>query len=302
MRWRAERWMKVRHMPAASRARSVVRDDALAPDAAAHVPRHDAEDVARPRILARGVPSVQGHPATRARVLSAGDARGRPAPTPPRRPSFHPRRWLTDACERPFRSARRELRPNRHRLRGVSVRRRPLAARVGKDGRAAGGDRRRAGYTFVVWAPNARRVSRRRRLQRVGRTRAPDAQPRRERPLGDVRARVSATARSTSSRSSRTHGPPFIKADPFALRAELPPQHGVDHAAPRRARVARRRVDGRARRERGTRSIGRWRSTRCMPGSWRRNPDEGNRSLDLARARRRARAVRRTAWASRTSS
>ena len=38
MRWKAERWMKVRHMPAAFRARSVVRAAQRPPDARAHVP------------------------------------------------------------------------------------------------------------------------------------------------------------------------------------------------------------------------------------------------------------------------
>ena len=51
------------------------------------------------------------------------------------------------------------------------------------------------------------------------------------------------------------HGPPLTKSDPFALRAEAPPQHRVGHRDARRARVARRRVDGRAARARhGARS------------------------------------------------
>ena len=46
MRWRAERWMKVRHMPGGARARSRVRRDELPPHDAPHVPRLDAQDVA----------------------------------------------------------------------------------------------------------------------------------------------------------------------------------------------------------------------------------------------------------------
>ena len=45
------------------------------------------------------------------------------------------------------------------------------------------------GTAFAVWAPNARSVSRRRRLQLVGRAPAPDALARRLRDLGAVRAR-----------------------------------------------------------------------------------------------------------------
>ena len=42
-----------------------------------------------------------------------------------------------------------------------------------------------AGTTFAVWAPNARKVQRRRRLQRLGRPSAPDALPLRMRRLGN---------------------------------------------------------------------------------------------------------------------
>ena len=39
MRWRAERWMKVRHFPVGARARPGVRAAARAADARAHLPR-----------------------------------------------------------------------------------------------------------------------------------------------------------------------------------------------------------------------------------------------------------------------
>ena len=168
---------------------------------------------------------------------------GRPAPTRPRRPSFHPRRWLTDACERPFRSARREVRPHHHRLRSVPVWRRPLAAGVGKDGRAAGGRSTDARDTRL-WCGRRTRA----RVSVVGdfnlwdgrghalRVSAPADSGKRSCP--DL-----PRARTTSSRFTRSTAPPFTKADPYALRAERPPQHGVGHRASRRARVARRGVD-----------------------------------------------------------
>ena len=53
MRWRAERWMKVRHMPAAFRHYpGFVLRHARADDGA-HVPRHDVAIAPRPRESAR---------------------------------------------------------------------------------------------------------------------------------------------------------------------------------------------------------------------------------------------------------
>ena len=73
MRWRAERWMKVRHFPVALRHDPGFVALNAAPDDGAHLPRLDAQDVARPRRRARGVPPIQGDPSQRARVLSARD-------------------------------------------------------------------------------------------------------------------------------------------------------------------------------------------------------------------------------------
>ena len=71
MRWRAERWMKkIRHVPAALRARSGLRAHAQQPeDAASHLPGNDDQDLAPPRIRADCVPALQGHPSHRTRVL-----------------------------------------------------------------------------------------------------------------------------------------------------------------------------------------------------------------------------------------
>ena len=53
MRWRAERWMKLRHLPKAVWRLSRVRAPAWAADARAHVPRQHVEVGARPRGSAR---------------------------------------------------------------------------------------------------------------------------------------------------------------------------------------------------------------------------------------------------------
>ena len=59
------------------------------------------------------------------------------------------------------------------------------------------------GTAFAVWAPAARAVSRRRRLQLLGRPPAPDALARLVRHLGAVPARRRRRAPATSTRSSR---------------------------------------------------------------------------------------------------
>ena len=76
MRWRAERWMKVRHVPAVAPALSRVRAAPRAGDARAHVPRQHLAVGARPRGLARGVRALQGDPPRGTRV----SARGRRGP------------------------------------------------------------------------------------------------------------------------------------------------------------------------------------------------------------------------------
>ena len=64
-----------------------------------------------------------------------------------------------------------------------------------------------------------------RQLQRLGRPPPSDAQARRVRRVGAVRARRSAGARSTSSRSRGRSGELLpLKADPFAFAAEHPPR------------------------------------------------------------------------------
>ena len=73
LRWRAERWMKVRHMPAGVRARSVVRAAATAPRMLAHTFRgSDLAVGARPGETRGRVRALQGDPRDGAGRTSRG--------------------------------------------------------------------------------------------------------------------------------------------------------------------------------------------------------------------------------------
>jgi 1,4-alpha-glucan branching enzyme len=134
----------------------------------------------------------------------------------------------------------------------------------------------RTGYTFVVWAPNARGVSvvgdfnewdpARHPMENIGpsglwETFVPDLPP-------GARYKFEIQA----------HGVSFAKADPYALRAELPPRT-ASVTAEFGAHVWRDAAWMTARDERGTALDRPVSIYEVHPGSWRRNPLEGFRSL-----------------------
>jgi 1,4-alpha-glucan branching enzyme len=134
-----------------------------------------------------------------------------------------------------------------------------------------------AGYSFAVWAPNARGVS------VVGAFNAWDGRAHQLRTLGASglwETFIPALPENTLYKYEihLPDGPPLIKADPFALAAEHPPQTAsvTSH------------VDGyqwrddawmTARRERGTALDRPMAIYEAHPGSWRRKPEDGNRRL-----------------------
>ena len=133
-----------------------------------------------------------------------------------------------------------------------------------------------SGYTFVCWAPNARGVS------VVGPFNTWDGRTHPLSPIG-----VSGlwegflpgiTAGTIYKFEIRPQiGPPILKADPWALAAELPPATASitadlgQHAWRDEAWMARRRETSSLDRPMAVYEV--------HPGSWRRNPLEGNRSL-----------------------
>ena len=135
----------------------------------------------------------------------------------------------------------------------------------------------RAGYSFVVWAPNARNVS------VVGDFNRWDA---RAHPLTSLGASglwetfVPGVADGAHYKYEirPVVGPPFTKADPYALRAEHPPgtasitHHTGAHVWQDEAWIARRH-------DRGTVLDVPMSIYEVHAGSWRRNPLEGFRSL-----------------------
>ena len=134
------------------------------------------------------------------------------------------------------------------------------------------------GTHFAVWAPDARRVGDR-RLQRLGPARPPNAD-RRTPGISTAMARGKAGPACTSYHGFRHPGNfRADKSDPFAFRAEAPPKTGsmawkldsTNGATPSGWR-SRSRAPRFSRGRRG-------RSTRCISGSWRRDPGRWRRLL-----------------------
>jgi len=134
-----------------------------------------------------------------------------------------------------------------------------------------------AGYTFVVWAPNARRMS------VVGDFNQWDGRAHPLRHLGasglwELFVPGLGEGERYKFETEGPAGPPFLKADPYALAAERPPQ-----TASRTASLG--RHDWRdhawmeARRSAGTPLDRPMAIYEVHAGSWRRNPDQGHRSL-----------------------
>jgi 1,4-alpha-glucan branching enzyme len=133
------------------------------------------------------------------------------------------------------------------------------------------------GYTFVVWAPNARRVS------VVGDFNEWDGRVHQMRNLGasglwEIFLPGLAEGEVYKFEMLPDEGPPFLKADPYALFAERPP---------RTASVTstlgeyewRDQAWMEARRDRGTTLDRPMAIYEVHPGSWRRIPEEFNRPL-----------------------
>ena len=101
------------------------------------------------------------------------------------------------------------------------------------------------GVHFAVWAPNAQRVS------VIGDFNRWDgrAHPMRQLvPSGvwEIFVPDLPRRRLLQVRGAHAGRAPAHKADPYARRFEVPPQHGVDHLDRRRLRVGRRRLDARS--------------------------------------------------------
>ena len=186
-------------------------------------------------------------------------------------------------------------RTTRHAARSVRVpadarraRPAPRRARAGTSSSTSGSARTSAsstastGTAFAVWAPNARSVARRRRLQLLGRAPAPDALARRVRHLGAVRPGRRRRARATSSRSTRRTAGLRLKADPVAFATEVPPRTA---SVVRRPAHEWRDDDWLERRARTDAAAARRsRSTRCTsaPGGGTRRGDRPLTYLELA--------------------
>ena len=134
----------------------------------------------------------------------------------------------------------------------------------------------RAGYSFVCWAPNARGVS------VVGNFNDWDGRRDRLTPVGVSGLWEGFVADLGAGEIYKFEiqpqaGPPILKADPFALRAERPPQTGSvtadlgQHVWQDEAWMAARAEGDALKRPMAVYEV--------HPGSWRRNPLEGHRSL-----------------------
>jgi 1,4-alpha-glucan branching enzyme len=135
----------------------------------------------------------------------------------------------------------------------------------------------RAGYSFVVWAPNARAVS------VVGDFNLWDGRGHALKSLGasglwETFVPGLAAGNNYKFEIQPAHGAPLTKCDPYGLRMERPPRtasvtaHLGEHAWRDAAWIAERQ-------ERGTVLDGPMSVYEVHAGSWRRNPLEGFRSL-----------------------
>jgi 1,4-alpha-glucan branching enzyme len=134
-----------------------------------------------------------------------------------------------------------------------------------------------AGYSFVVWAPNVRGVS------VVGNFNRWDGRAHPMRSLGQSGLWESFIPGLSEGEVYKFElhppvGPPFTKADPFALAAEVPPQTAsvTSHVA---GYGWRDHAWMEARRDRGTVLDRPMSIYEVHAASWRRNPIEANRSL-----------------------
>jgi 1,4-alpha-glucan branching enzyme len=134
-----------------------------------------------------------------------------------------------------------------------------------------------AGYAFVVWAPNARGVS------VVGDFNGWDGRAHPMRNLGPSGLWETFIPGIPEGMIYKfeihpRHGPPFTKADPFALAAEKPPRNGsITSHLGRHAWRDREWMD--ARRERDVALDQPMAIYEVHAGSWRRKPEDGNRQL-----------------------
>jgi len=135
----------------------------------------------------------------------------------------------------------------------------------------------RAGYAFVVWAPNARGVS------VVGEFNQWDGRKHPMRSLGasglwELFVPGLGEGQLYKFEIQPREGPPFVKSDPFALRAEVPPRTAsVTATFGRHEWRDRAWMD--ARRKRGLPLDQPMSVYEVHAGSWRRRPEEGDRPL-----------------------
>ena len=291
MRWRAERWMKVRHMPSA-----IAHDPGFVIDELARMLRHTFRGTTLKTWL--GLESERDafrrYKAIRRREREFFRRRHRGlGPIRAGRASSTP--LAHDACERsgtPPHSAivtdyEAYLFGEGHWLRAWEK----MGARPAEIDGARGLHVRRLGAERAAASPSSATST------------TWDGRAHPLRSLGasglweTLHSRASAKAQIYKF-EIQSRGRAAVHARPIRSRSrpKLPPQTGVDHA-PTSAGYAWRDsawMDARDATRR-PRSIGRWRSTKCTPGSWRRKPEEGNRSLTWRELARRARAVRRRA-------
>ncbi len=156
------------------------------------------------------------------------------------------------------------------------------------------------GTAFAVWAPNARSVSGRRRLQLLGRAPAPDALARRVRDLGAVRARASSEGTKYKFEIRTQDGPPAPEGRPARL-----PHRGA--AGERLGRLGATSTSGATRSGSSARAAADPLARpdldlRGAPRLVAAQPARGRPPAHVPRARGRARRLRLATSASRTSS